>query len=647
MKITRLVIKKWRNFENIELNISPEATLVALIGENGVGKSSILDIINSSAHRLGLSAGVDIARGDPFNDEHDLQVDVYINRNIEELIPPQIIEQFKTHGVTYDGELSIISEKNESTFTQKVLLKNYLDHPQSNSFASQIVEALRQKEDTYHLSLDADRSYPPKPLQTHEYAQSLDQDWNLVQYKKHRAYYSSRNKYDEWMKYCVGSEAKRATESYQQQRLALAKGSQPPEFIDHFSSYGKAVNSILGHLQFLGVDTKEKTLIFDSTGKTLSFNQLSGGEREIAFVIGQIERFELENGVLLIDEPELHLNPEMVRTWISYLRDTVKDGQTWIATHSMEAVEAAGLECTFVIERDPETKKVREVTTLSEKPALSILSAAVGSPAFSLAKKAFLFIEGDRQGVERDKFYRLFGLLSSISDVRFMEGGGCKEVERKVEACSQLAEFTEQQIHVGGIVDMDHRTQDEIERLQNKGLLVLPYHEIENAFLFPDALKYVIQNSGSEIDAYDLIQQASDKVAGKWIFGRAMYRSDVKIENYREISAFWSSLKWSEIDAVRLEGINSPQIVCENTSELVKYNTELTSAFNEYSSLRTSKHLWKTCEGKQVLSIIPRELGFAKQIALINNICAVLKPNKDYCETIFGLILAYVNRVKS
>jgi predicted ATP-binding protein involved in virulence len=641
MRFTRIQINKWRNFTEIELIVPKEATLVALIGENGVGKSSILDILNSASHHLGLSAGVDIPRGDPFQDEHDLRIDVVISREITTLLTEQEINHYNEQGITYDGCISIVTVKSPDRNERKIFLTNFEANPLASNFANEVVQALRTKEDIFHMSLDADRSYPPKPVQAHEYAQSLDQDWTDIQFKKNRAFVSSRNKYDEWMKFCVGTEAKNATESYQAQRLSKAKNTEPPEFVDQFSSYGVAIKNVLPHLNFLGVDTKAKTLIFDSTDQILTFDKLSGGEREIAFVVGQIERFELTNGVLLIDEPELHLNPEMVRSWVSYLRDSVKEGQTWIATHSMEAVESAGLECTFVVERDAETKKVNFVTSLVDQPVLSILSSAVGSPAFSLAKKAFVFIEGDRQGIERDKFYRLYGLLSSTSSVRFMEGGGCKEVERKYEACKFLAENADEQIHVGGIVDRDFRSQNEITELSNNGLYVLSFHEIENAFIYPPILQKVIASTGVEIDAHKLIQKASDKLAGKWILGRAKYLSNVSFDNQREINIYWAGMQWDDA----IDGDVAPVPNCVQQGDIALFKQKIKESIDEYRRLRELDGLWMHCQGKQVLSVLPSELGFSRQIALINSVCSFLKDDQELTLQLFGEVENYVNGV--
>ena len=81
-----------------------------------------------------------------------------------------------------------------------------------------------------------------------------------------------------------------------QTRQARQRGDKDPVFTDHFSDYKEALSNILPHVVFTGVNSKARTLLFDTTGLELSFDQLSGGEREIAFLIGQIDRFGLRQG---------------------------------------------------------------------------------------------------------------------------------------------------------------------------------------------------------------------------------------------------------------------------------------------------------------------------------------------------------------
>src|SRR5205807_2169742 len=160
-----------------------------------------------------------------------------------------------------------------------------------------------------------------------------------------------------------------------------------------------------------------------------------------------------------------------------FLRDMIEGGQVWAATHALEAAEVAGRDSTFVLEREAETRRVARATSLSSRPVLSALATAVGAPAFSLYRRRFVYIEGDRQTGERERFFRICG----NSDLnRFVEGGSADEVVRRLADISALAEQTDEQLRVGGVIDRDFRTADHIGPLREKAPVhVLECHEVE------------------------------------------------------------------------------------------------------------------------------------------------------------------------
>jgi hypothetical protein len=167
------------------------------------------------------------------------------------------------------------------------------------------------------------------------------------------------------------------------------------------------VQEILPHLRFSRLDQERRELIFETAGIELDYDDLSGGEREVAFLVGQIERFGMRDGVFLVDEPELHLNAELLRSWLDYLRGSVDRGQVWIGTHALEAVEVAGAQTTLVLELDGESQLVRSVAPLGDRPVLATLAGQLGSPGFSLVRSRFILIEGDRPGREGERFVQL------------------------------------------------------------------------------------------------------------------------------------------------------------------------------------------------------------------------------------------------
>jgi hypothetical protein len=127
----------------------------------------------------------------------------------------------------------------------------------------------------------------------------------------------TQNMYVEWLKALL-AQAIRGASAHQNAALAAHReGRALPEPTDEMAGYRESIQRVLPHLSFKRLDEDQRTIVFDSAGTELTYQNLSGGEREIAFLVGQIERFQLRRGLLLIDEPELHLEcgvaPELAR----------------------------------------------------------------------------------------------------------------------------------------------------------------------------------------------------------------------------------------------------------------------------------------------------------------------------------------------
>ena len=72
MQIQSLTVGSWRNLEGIHIDVPLDAPLICLVGENGTGKSNLLELLSAVAARLGLSPGVQNNRGDPLGEPHDI-----------------------------------------------------------------------------------------------------------------------------------------------------------------------------------------------------------------------------------------------------------------------------------------------------------------------------------------------------------------------------------------------------------------------------------------------------------------------------------------------------------------------------------------------------------------------------------------------
>lgn len=609
LRVTRIGVERWRNLRSVEMEVPPESGVVCLIGENGSGKSTILELLSAAAHHLGISPGIEMPRGDPFAEPHEVLVEATASEDL--------VEQFKTdHGdlagaQEWAGGLVFSSRLTEGGSLETSVRATKVEASVAAEVSRRFVRILRSRSATQHLYLDADRSYPPIQIQPHQFSEIWTQDWASDDWNKQWAYRPTRTLYEEWNKYFIGTEERVAAEFITEIRRAQNSGEEPPKFVDPFESYKNAVMQIFPHLVFVGVQSKgvQRTVLFDSSGMEIPFSRLSGGEREIAFLIGQIERFRLRTGLLMIDEPELHLNPDLLRTWVAFLRDTVEDGQVWMATHSLEAVEVAGPESSFVFERDAEDRLTRSVTPLIGRPIVSALAAAVGAPAFSIGKLRFVFVEGDRQSRERERFFDLCG---DESVNRFIEGGSCHEVLRRLSDVRDLAVETDEQLRVGGIVDRDFRPADEIGSIsRDYGVHVLGCHEVENLFLHPPSLESLRSRAVIPETVSEMLRDESDSVAGLWIAQRADSMLPNLSSTPKETMSLMGPLQWLTIAGHVSSYAEQGASHFKREDEREAWAAAVNSAFLEYEAIRDADDLWAKCLGKQVQRKMSRRLGFS------------------------------------
>src|SRR5450830_1656139 len=208
MRILKVQVVKWRNFRNVEISIPEDATLVCLVGENGTGKSNILELISVAANRIGISPGIDNPRGDPFSEEHDVSLDVRLDSALFERLPPDFVESCKANGVLWNGVISLSSRRAVNGHHQVTKIAGGDGDPnQRLKLAEQLSAVLQQTKETNYLSLDADRSYPPMQIQPHLYAQALERDWETPEWRKNRAFAPTRAMYDEWLQYFLAKES--------------------------------------------------------------------------------------------------------------------------------------------------------------------------------------------------------------------------------------------------------------------------------------------------------------------------------------------------------------------------------------------------------------------------------------------------------
>lgn len=618
MRVHKIEIAEWRHFRDLTLSV-PDAPVICLVGANGTGKSQILELIASCAQRAGISSGAESARADAFSGpgarfKVTFQVApgavLTLDRTIDAVRGGEAPNDRRVAAAdvaAWDRTLVVGREDG-----LEILLAGGVADDKSHRLANWIISTLRQSPDVHYLSLDADRSYPRITIQSHELGAATERDWEST--LKDSSYRLTRTLYEEWFRYLLGREIRYNNSYAAKIRKANIDRTQRPAFEDQLRSYGESLREVLPHLIFTGVNAQNRSIEFDSTGTPLSFHELSGGEREIAFLVGQIDRFALRRGLLLVDEPELHLNYDLLRQWITFLRTTMELGQIWLATHALEVVEVTGGPSTFLLERSGDNRLVASATPLSDLPLNAALSRAVGSPAFSISSLAFVLTEGEQHLGERERF----AAVARMQSVRFLESASSKEVLRRLESLSELAKESGQNIRLGAIIDGDWKTPAERSELnKRRGVFALAVHEIENLFLHPVTLEVLLGQLGQDPTlGRTLVLEAADERAGMWVFDYARTKSEFREypEPTEKVKTLVSLLKWTDLtDAEDVCGRIASAYTTLSEGQRSKLQKYLVVAVNVYGRLRGGDELWQRCEGKEVWRRVSRGLGFADQ----------------------------------
>ena len=226
-------------------------------------------------------------------------------------------------------------------------------------------------------------------------------------------------------------------------------------------------NSLIEHRTLMCNDNNELKIKYNDT--VYDAHQMSDGERVIIYIAGRV-LFAPRNGIIIVDEPELHLHKSIANKLWDILENKRPDCRFIYFTHDLDFATSRNCQKAWIRNFNYPNKWSIELISESEIPE-ELLLKLLGS------RKPILFCEGKQESLDR----RVFEIIYPKFTIQPV--GTCKNVINYTRAYNHVANTY---CKAFGIIDKDFRTDTQLECLSKDYIFSYDIAEIENLFLSED-----------------------------------------------------------------------------------------------------------------------------------------------------------------
>ena len=252
--------------------------------------------------------------------------------------------------------------------------------------------------------------------------------------------------------------------------------------------------------KFLGPrPTPDGRLLFQvqtSSGHVHDIDELSSGEKEVLYGYLRIRNAAPRHSVLLIDEPELHLNPRLVTGLAGFYHRQLGQAlgsQVWLVTHSdkliRESVGQAGFAVYHLQPTEPDATGNQAALVQVKEDFERVVVDLVGDLAAYLPGERIVVFEGGGDSeFDVSVVTRLFPDFAAA--VNCISGGGKRRVADLYGVLEQLRSNGKIRDRVFAVTDRDGESQEPLPTRQ----LIWDVYHIENYLLEPKFISLVLSD---------------------------------------------------------------------------------------------------------------------------------------------------------
>lgn len=280
------------------------------------------------------------------------------------------------------------------------------------------------------------------------------------------------NDFDKLMVYLFSEEMEENAKYTHSSRNSTEKIPPP---ITKLSILKDIWESLLPHRELVVGGAKIETRVKEGNTNLYNSSDMSDGERVIFYLIGACLSAP-ENGVIIIDEPEIHIHKSLQYPLWNKLENIRNDCLFVYITHDVDfASSQTDAKKLWLKNFDGRAWEWQELSKEDDFPE-DLLFEIMGS------RRKVIFVEGE-SGSHDISLYRIL-----FPEHLIIPRGGCTKVISDIKTLRKLPNL--HHLDTIGIIDRDRRVDDEIMALENNGIYVLPVAEIENLFCTEEIVSF-------------------------------------------------------------------------------------------------------------------------------------------------------------
>lgn len=498
MRIKKIELKNIRNISYLLVDDLPD--LVVIAGPNGAGKSTILDAINiwkQSVSNYSLRQWMN--RDDMTNIIQKGHTSAHISIEV----------MYSTDDVEYLSQMNqpVVNTGSTEEVSLSILTDGSIQF--QNRPSKHLSHLLRYPErKAYPQAPIFDYYGPNRFLPTNKFMTFNTDSLSLQneQYRRIQPSFHIQQKSDNIKDYLYNLNQKDLEWFASERNRLQCRGQLDLENApDSFNEIKEIIPELLPNLQFAEVKSGSpiQFLFRVAQDKLVDLDELSTGEKEILSLFLEIYRTRPCNSIVLIDEPELHLNQSVEARIVPYLYKNViqnDSNQVFIITHSPGILASTPDSNLFRMDysSDGEQNQIVKISTSTDR--MEALKSIVGDLGIFTTNNKFIFLEGTRSDKSFDKRILEIMLPALKNKVTFIPSDNCKVVEL---VSKKVSEILEEEIPFGkfyAIRDRDRLPADEISKLEKHipRFKVWPRCMIENFLMDAGAWVILLHNMGRE-----------------------------------------------------------------------------------------------------------------------------------------------------